>query len=139
MIVQMLFSMSSGRHDNRVWPPPGVDFEVPDWEGEDLVNGGNAIKVADSPGPVPAQVQVQIQVPEPVPEPEPAPEPVEVADREPVPDMKLEPEPEVPGGPPRPAAPKAEWVEWALQQGADQIDANNATKQQLMELYGQRP
>jgi len=125
VIVRMLFSMSSGRHDGRVWPLPGVNFEVPDWEGEDLVKGGNAVMVVGAD-----TEPVSVLEPEPVPVPEP--EPVEA-------ETEVEPEPVSAGGPPRPAAPKAEWIEWAIQQGADQIAAENATKQQLMEIYGQRP
>lgn len=137
MIIRMFHTMSSGRHDGRVWPPAGVDFEVPDWEGEDLVNGGNAYKVSDSlveeenpEAPLDDLKAAAVDYAESVPEPEPAPEP----DNE----VPVGVQPEVPG-PPRPAASKQDWIEWALSQGADQIAAMNATKQQLMELYGQRP
>ncbi len=129
MIIQMLANMSSGRHDGRVWPPAWTDFEVPDWEGRDLVAGGNAIFVADSwpAAPEPEPVLVPEPESELVTEPESAPEPEE------------EPVQESPGGPPRPAAPKADWVDWAMANGVGEDEANGMTKQQLMELYGQRP
>ena len=41
-------------------------------------------------------------------------------------------------GPPKPAATKQEWINWAVSQGAEWIAATNSTKQQLMEQYGQR-
>ena len=131
MIIQMLANMSSGRHDGRVWPPAWTDFEVPDWEGRDLVAGGNAIFVADS---WPA-------APEPEPVSEPLPHLHELPESEPesVSEPEEEPVQESPGGPPRPAAPKADWVDWAMANGVGEDEANGMTKQQLMELYGQRP
>jgi len=39
MLIRMRFQMSGGRHDNRPWPPAGTDFEVPAWEGRDLIRG----------------------------------------------------------------------------------------------------
>lgn len=135
MIIQMLSNMTSGRHDGRLWPAPWTDFEVPDWEGEDLVNGGNAIKVSDSP-----EVQEDPEVPlEDLKEAA-----VEYAEAEAEAEAETpEPEPEVEvkaeGGPPRPAASKQEWIDYAVSQGAEWIAATNATKQQLMETYGQRP
>lgn len=42
------------------------------------------------------------------------------------------------GGPirPRSSDPKADWVTYAISQGADADDAENATKAELVELYG---
>ena len=136
----MFSNMTSGRHDGRVWPPAGVDFEVPDWEGEDLVNGGNAVKVADSPGagvdtPLEDLKEAAVEYAEAeTPEPEPEPEAEADVEADPLADpVKTE------GDPPRPAASKQEWIDYAVNQGADWIAANNSTKQQLMEQYGQRP
>lgn len=139
MIIQMLSNMSSGRHDGRVWPAAWTDFEVPDWEGEDLVSGGNAIKVADSwpDEPEPKFATGGVVVPEPEPETEPVTETPEESELG-------EPPGETPGGnpsdPPKPAASKQEWIDYAVnQRGAEWIEATNSTKQQLMEQYGQRP
>ena len=121
MIIRMLSSMSSGRHDGRVWPPAGVNFEVPDWEGEDLVRGGNAVMVIGSD----EEKQAKAVAAEPA---EPA-EPAEDSE---------DSGPQEDGQPPRPAASKQEWIDWAVSQGANDVDAMNATKQQLMETYGQR-
>lgn len=46
------------------------------------------------------------------------------------------PEPEQPAGRPAQAADKAAWVAWAVTQGADQTDAEAATKAALFEAYG---
>jgi len=134
VIIQMLSNMTSGRHDGRQWPAPWTDFEVPDWEGEDLVFGGNAIKVSDSPEPkedpdAPLEdlkvAAVEYAESEAHAEPDPEPEP--------------ETEVKAEGGPPKPAASKQEWIDYAVNQGAEWIAATNSTKQQLMEQYGQRP
>lgn len=42
MLIRMRWQMSGGRHDGRPWPPGGIDFDVPRWEGEDLIRGGMA-------------------------------------------------------------------------------------------------
>ncbi len=139
MIIQMLSNMSSGRHDGRPWPAAWTDFEVPDWEGEDLVNGGNAIKVSDSaeqqedpaaPLEDLKEAAVEYAESEAVTEPEPEPE----AEVDPLADPVV-----TEGGPPKPAASKQEWIDYAVSQGAEWIAATNSTKQQLMETYGQRP
>ena len=117
---------------------------MPDWEGEDLVNGGNAVKVADSPPPKRARKKE----PEPVKQPEPVEEPEAEVQAETETEPEVEGEAEVEdkteaeageAGPPRPAASKQEWIDWAVSQGAEWITATNSTKQQLMEQYGQRP
>lgn len=59
-------------------------------------------------------------------------------------DDRAEPEPEQPPEQVEPeqverpakAAPKAEWVAYAVAQGAAQEDAEQATKEQLIERYG---
>jgi hypothetical protein len=39
-------------------------------------------------------------------------------------------------GPPAKAAPKADWVDYAVAQGADAEEAESLTKQELVDLYG---
>jgi len=146
VIIRMLWNMSAGRHDGRVWPPAGADFEVPDWEGEDLVNGGNAIKVADSaeaetdaPLEDLKSAAVEYAESETASEPEPETEPEPEAEAEADDEDEDDDGGEVGDGPPKPAAPKQDWVDWAVHQGAEWVTATNSTKQQLMEQYGQRP
>jgi len=38
----MLTHMTTGRYDSREWPPYQGVFDVPEWEAEHLVRGGNA-------------------------------------------------------------------------------------------------
>lgn len=143
MIIRMFHQMSSGRHDGRVWPAPGVDFEVPDWEGRDLVAGGNAVMVSDKP-------TAAYETP---PDVKPGPEPQQWPPYEPgrfagpvQPEPEPEPEPEVERftegrsslEPPKAAQPKSDWVDWAVAHGVSEEEANALTKQQLMEAYGQR-
>lgn len=45
-------------------------------------------------------------------------------------------EPPAPAGPPAKSAAKAEWIAWAVAQGADQADAEKATKDELITIYG---
>lgn len=45
-------------------------------------------------------------------------------------------EPPAPAGPPAKSAAKAEWVAWAVVQGADQAEAEKATKDDLISAYG---
>lgn len=140
MIIRMFHQMSSGRHDGRRWPPPGVDFEVPDWEGHDLVDGGNAVMVSEKETPeyVPPPDLPPAPEPQQWPPYEPGrlagpsqPEPAEVTPADVVPDVIAEP--------PRPGSPKADWVAWAVENGISDEEASQLTKQQLMEAYGQRP
>lgn len=119
MIIQMIYSMSGGRYDDRSWPPPGVNFEVPDEEGAGLVACQAAIMVAPSavaPEPAPA-----------APEPEPEPVPVPKA-TPPVPELSQ----------PAPADPKAAWVDYAVSLGASRSEAEDHTKAQLQAAYGGR-
>ena len=68
------------------------------------------------------------EAPEPVePEPEPV---VEVAD-EPV-----EQQPEETVEPPQSSALKAEWVEFAVEQGHSREEAEGLTKQELIDIFG---
>lgn len=89
----MIVGISGSRHDDRPWPPPGVMFEVPDWEGRDLIRGGNAVPAnpaarrayedlewgTENPEPagtqqLPGTPPATTAAPDPAPEP-PAPEP----------------------------------------------------------------
>lgn len=47
--VRMLVGVSGYRHDGEKWPPAGTEITVPDWEGEDLIRGQNAVAVGDEP------------------------------------------------------------------------------------------
>jgi hypothetical protein len=49
---------------------------------------------------------------------------------------KAEQPPEDADGPPKQAAPKADWVDYAVSKGADVDEAEVLTKQELVELYG---
>lgn len=140
MIIRMYHQMSSGRHDGRAWPPPGVDFEVPDWEGHDLVQGGNAVVVSEKE--TPAYTPPPEVPPGPEPQPWPPYEPGRLAGPaaapEPAPEPAAEPVLGVAPEPPRPGQPKADWVSWAVSNGVSEEEASQLTKQQLMEAYGQR-
>ena len=119
MIIQMIYQMSGGRYDDRMWPPPGVDFEVPDEEGRGLVLCGAAREVARPPEPEP-EPEPELE-PEPEPTPEPAPEPALA---------------ELPQ--PAPGDPKQAWVDYAVSQGAPRAEAEDRTKAQLQAAFGGR-
>lgn len=149
------------RYDSRPWPGMGEDFEVPDWEGALLVKDGMAVFIRDSPveevlapaAPVsePAStaagpVAEPVVPAEAVPALEPAtPElvaPVAAepeAPAQPVQDDVQDdvPEPEAPP-PPKTYAPKADWVDYAMAHGASEDEANLATKDLLIQVYGGR-
>jgi len=132
VIVRMVVAISGSRDDS-AWPPRGGTLKVSEAEGQDLIDAGLAIKASEDytepetePGPGP----------DPVPEPEPEPEPETEAEDDD--EDEAEPEQET-GGPPKPAASKQEWIDYAVSQGAEWVTATNSTKQQLMEQYGQRP
>lgn len=63
-----------------------------------------------------------------------APEP-EVVDADDEPDAEPEPE-RTDGGMPLRAAPKADWVKYAVTKGADPVEAEALNKTELIELYG---
>lgn len=44
--------------------------------------------------------------------------------------------PPAPAGPPAKSAAKAHWVAWAIASGADRADAESATKDELITIYG---
>jgi hypothetical protein len=108
---------------------------VDDWEADHLIAGDLARPWPGAPDPDPEPE------PDPVPEAEPpaqedyfrpigAPDPAS----EPAPEPAPEPEPDAP----KPVQPKADWVAWAVAHGASEQEANEATKAQLMEQYGDR-
>lgn len=66
-------------------------------------------------------------------EPQPAPPQPETVEAEPEPTPELEPA-EV--EPPKHYAAKPDWVDYAVSQGADRDEAENSTKDELIELYG---
>ncbi len=137
MIVRMLVSISGSRNDS-AWPAAGATLELPDDEGQDLIGAGLAVE-ADSLDAEPE--------PEPVSEPEEPVAPLEdlksaavgYADSEAQATEQETAQETETGGPPKPAASKQDWIDYAVSQGAEWIAATNSTKQQLMEDYGQRP
>jgi hypothetical protein len=128
VIIQFIYQMSGGRYDDRAFPPPWTDFEVPDEEGNGLIYCGAAVRVtrAAAPEPEPEPVKLSEPVSEPVlessfrraPEPEPAV-------------VKELPQP-------APADPKAAWVDYAVSRGATRAEAEDQTKAQLQAMYGGR-
>lgn len=141
MIIQMVYQMSGGRYDDRQWAPPGVDFEVPDEEGDGLVRAAAAIFVrASAPAPSPPASAT----PAPVSEPSAtAAGPVAGEGAYGIPQSLAATGPEAGPVPeeapePKPADPKAVWVDYAVSQGAGRSDAESLTKAQLMQAYGGR-
>jgi hypothetical protein len=139
VIVQFTYQMSGGRYDDRAFPPPWVDFEVPDEEGEGLVHCGAAVRVippasavkadwveyavskgadqAEAEAETKAQLQAEAKAPEPV-----APKSAAVAEL----------------AQPAPGDPKAAWVDYAVSRGATRAEAEDQTKAQLQAAYGGR-
>lgn len=132
MIVQMIVQMSGGRYDDRQWPLPWHDFEVPDDEGRGLIRCGAAMEVV---GAVRPESAVPAAVPAVMAEPEPA-VPAAMAE----PESALTPEPAVVKelAPPAPGDPKAAWVDYAVSQGTARAEAEDMTKAQLQAVYGGR-
>lgn len=131
MIVRMTTQMSGGRYDDRSWPTPWVNFEVPDEEGRGLVAAGVALEVVLPPEakaplrsltvtPESAQASATASALPPPSPPPPAPPVTE----------------EVPQ--PRPADPKDAWVEYAVSRGVSKAEAEAMTKAQLQAAYGSR-
>ena len=156
MRVKMLHYISGGRWDDRDWPPGGGEIEVPDWEGADLIAGGNAIPAGAAPRAsaepeavaAPASTEPGAgaaappdegtqQLPGQPPEPEPVLPPPPDRDPEPEPEPALPPEAAGPE-PPQPSDLKQAWIDWAVTQGADPEQAAAMTKADLMSRYGGR-
>ena len=150
--VQMLVHITGGRADGGVWPQPGHDkpLKVSKAEAEDLYlaqlarpwPGGDEDEQTAEAAAI-AQTEALIEASGPPAEQWPPAEPGRMGTRseaEPVTDEPIEEADEpAEAEAPRPAAAKADWVEWAVSQGADEEEANAYTKQQLMERYGGRP
>lgn len=130
MIIQMVYQMSGGRYDDRQWPAPWHDFEVPDDEGRGLIRCGaamevvGAVKHAEPVAPEPAWQGLPSSSNDPIPVP--APEPPLVLDPEENPPVPMN------------ADPKAAWIEYAVSRGAPQAEAENMTKSQLQAQWGGR-
>lgn len=141
----MRIHISGGRHDDRPWPPAGGEIDVPDLEGHDLIRAGHAVFVRDSVPP-PALEPAAPLVSEPsetaagptlqewddrilaaMKREVPIPEDQEALDAEPE-EVLL----------PAPSAPKQDWIEYAVSQGADPEMAARMTKVDLMSRYGGR-
>jgi hypothetical protein len=101
----MRIKISGGRGDLTEWPDPGVPFWVDDAEGAQLCAGGMAYPVAEEP-----LTEVRS-------DPDPEPEPV------------------VTGGKPKTIAPKSDWVDHAVAQGADRAEAEAMKKADLIAAY----
>jgi len=139
-VVVMVHQMSGGRYDDRPWPPPGYEFEVPDWEGEGLVRSSSAVKIRELDDDLPAYVTPPAPVSLPA---ETAAGPAEPSVW--IPDAGLTLLPESPPGSavdvpaePRPADPKQAWIDYAVSQGEPADTAGAMTKADLMSKYGGR-
>lgn len=134
----MIVQMSGGRYDDRSWPTPWVDFEVPDEEGRGLIRCGAAMEVVGTPET--AAEPAQEPAPEPVVPAAPAWEglPSSSNDPAPVPAPAMAKTAIDEAYVPVPADPKAAWVEYAVSRGASQGEAEGMTKAQLQAAYGGR-
>ena len=127
MIVQMVFQMSGGRYDDRNWPVPWVNFEVPDEEGRGLIACHAAVEVPQN-APVPPAAPVVKRVTAP------APAPVAVVEDKPA-STAVEPPQK---SQPSPTDPKQAWVDYAVTMGVSRAEAEDKTKAQLQAAYGGR-
>jgi len=134
--MQMTATISGTRGNGEAWPPAGSPLVVDDWEADHLMAGDLARPWPGAPEPEP-ETEPEAAPPQdyfrPIGAPDPATEPAP----EPVPEAGIPPE-AADGGAPKPVQPKADWVAWAVAHGASEQEANEATKAQLMELYGDR-
>jgi hypothetical protein len=139
MIIQMILQMSGGRYDDRSWPPPWTDFEVPDEEGRGLIDSGVAAWVADRAVPVkpaPVTKSATETVALTAKAAGSATETTALAAQPAEPATAVKPVTHV--NVPVPADPKAAWVEYAVSRGAAQAEAEAMTKSQLQIAYGGR-
>jgi hypothetical protein len=125
MRIRMLEERTGPRYDDRSWPPPGAEFDVPDEEGAGLCAQGAAVPVAV----LDAGVETRADAP---PEPEPEPEPGPEAEPEPEPEPVAEAEVVKPAA----AASKADWAAYATARGMAEAAAQSATKNDLIAEYG---
>lgn len=146
--VQMLVHITGGRADGSVWPQPGHDkpLKVSKAEAEDLYQaqlarpwpGGDEDEQTAEAAAV-AQTEALVEASGPPPAQWPPAEPGRMGTRAAEPDVAPESDGPAESEAPRPAAPKGDWVDWAVSQGASEDEANASTKQHLMEQYGDRP
>jgi len=152
----MIITMSGSRADNRPWPPYHGEIEVDEWEAEALVKGRHAEYITM---PVLERGWDILKVPDPeiedklrqrtheeeFGEPEPVyrdelDEPDDDFDRRDDDSDFDRDEVELPKPKPmkRPVSTdaKAEWVKWAVQNGAEEKHALENTKAQLVAKYG---
>lgn len=158
--VRMLVGVSGSRHDGRPWPPVDGEIEVPGWEADDLIAGGNAVpagrrvKEKDAgweppgttlttrPGDPETEDIPDAQAPvaevAAVPDPAAPRDPEDEHDRlEAVADGTEQPEYRPPAVP-APSEPKQAWIDYAVACGAEQDKAAAMTKADLMSRYGGR-
>lgn len=128
MIIQMTVQMSGARYDDRQWPRPWSDFEVPDEEGRGLVRCGAAMEVV-SDGSAPTDTESAAETAADVPSTPSSLTQEEIAAAQAQQAAKTQPSP---------SDPKAAWVEHAVAQGADPAEAEGMTKVQLQQEYGGR-
>lgn len=138
-VVALVQQQSGGRWDDRVWPPPGIEFEVTAEEGEGLVRSSSAVKIRELPDDRPEYITPPAPVslpshtaagpdytPESAPEEEPGPA-ASGAD---------------PPEPPKPADPKQDWMDYASDPRTPghitEDEAGMMTKADLMSRYGGR-
>jgi len=150
--VRMLVGVSGYRHDDRKWPPAGETIDVPGWEADDLIRGGNAIAVPAGSAPDPEPGVTESRPPSQIEGEALAAEAEAGAaqadsedgtgagdssgsgDEDPD-DGKPEGRPSAPA----PSAPKQDWIDFAVQvHGADVHAATGMTKADLMSRYGGR-
>jgi hypothetical protein len=155
--IKLIGQRTGSRYDGRDWPAPGVPFEVPEWEGTALTKIKDAIytsdeEVADISQPKVDSDVVPLEEPvereyhggEPVSSPKvdeevaPVEENLEVAE-EPTEEVAVEEDTaEEAPKPPAPYASKADWVNYAVNQGHNADDASSLTKSDLQSRYGGR-
>lgn len=145
MIIQMIVQMSGGRYDDRTWPLPWHDFEVPDDEGRGLIRCGAAMEVVGAlatkatPAP-PVKAAPSVKA---MPAPSVKAAPVAPAKADPVPSVQAVPvapakAPEAEMPQPAPGDPRSAWIDYAVSRGAPRAEANERTKTQLQAVYGGR-
>jgi len=142
--VQMLAGISGTRASGEPWPAAGYALVVEDWEAEHLYRGqmarpwpgGDDTPAEHAPA---AHKPAEHKPAEHKAEHKPAEHAAHAAHAHAADPAKAEPVHAVTAAEaPKPAAPKADWVEWAMANGASEDEANMATKAQLMEAYGER-
>lgn len=146
----MIITMSGTRADNRPWPPYLGEIEVSDWEAKALVNGRHA-EYIDQPlihrgwdvlkAPDP-DFEAKLRQPQDDiidvlaqsllnehDDPEDLDNDFDRRDEEVIPEVKLMKRPVTTDS-------KAEWVKWAVQNGAEEKHVLENTKAQLVAQFG---